>query len=60
VFFPERGARTDTPVHQRSDLPAGFEARGPAVIEEYGSTTVVGPDDRFSVGRLGEIHIRFA
>ena len=43
VFFAERGERLETPVYQRSALPTGFAARGPAVIEEYGSTTVVGP-----------------
>jgi N-methylhydantoinase A len=59
VFFPERSGRLETPVLGRSTLPIGFEAQGPAVIEEYGSTTVVGPDDRFRIGRLGEIHIQF-
>jgi N-methylhydantoinase A len=44
-------------VWQRVDLPVGFTADGPAVIEEYGSTTIVGPYDRFAVGRLGELHI---
>jgi len=28
------------------------------VIEEYGSTTIVGPFDTFEVGALGEIKIR--
>jgi N-methylhydantoinase A len=59
VFFAERGARIATPVLQRGSLDVGFEGAGPAVIEEYGSTTVVGPDDRFTVGRFGELHIRF-
>lgn len=59
VYFSERGARIDTPVYQRRNLPLGFSAGGPAIIEEYGSTTVVGPEDRFEIGQLGEIHIRF-
>jgi N-methylhydantoinase A len=58
VYFAERGARIDTPVYRREDLPIGFEAAGPAIVEEYGSTTVVGPDDRFAVGRLGEIRLQ--
>ncbi len=58
VYFSERGARIDTPVHDRRALQAGFESAGPAVIEEYGSTTIIGPDDSFSIGSLGEIHIR--
>lgn len=59
VYFVERRGRIDSPIYQRSALPIGFAAAGPAIIEEYGSTTVVGPDDRFEVGRLGEIHILF-
>jgi len=46
-----------TTIWRRAELPEGFAAGGPAVIEEYGSTTLVGPRDRFSVGRLGEIRI---
>ncbi len=57
VYFPERSARMVTPVYDRNSLPAGFTSAGPAVIEEYGSTTIVGPDDRFSIGSLGEIRI---
>jgi N-methylhydantoinase A len=59
VYFTERGARVDTPVYQRGALNPGFEAAGPAIIEEYGSTTIVGPDDRFRVGTLSEIRITF-
>ena len=60
VYFSERSARIDTPVYTRNSLPSGFESAGPAVIEEYGSTTIVGPDDHFTVGSLGEIRIRLA
>jgi N-methylhydantoinase A len=59
VYFNEAGTRMETSIYKRSELPVGFTALGPAVIEEYGSTTVVAPRDRFSVGRLGELHIRF-
>ncbi|MFT5487910.1 MAG: N-methylhydantoinase A [Alphaproteobacteria bacterium] len=58
VYFAERSGRVETPVLQRSSLPVGFSSDGPAVIEEYGSTTIVGPDDRFEIGRLGEIRIQ--
>jgi N-methylhydantoinase A len=57
VFFAERNSRIETPVFQRNALKVGFKSPGPAIIEEYGSTTVVGPDDRFEIGRLGEIRI---
>jgi N-methylhydantoinase A len=46
-----------TKVLQRRALPLGFVGEGPAVIEEYGSTTLIGPGDRFEVGRLGELRI---
>jgi N-methylhydantoinase A len=39
-------------------LPVGYTSEGPAIIEEYGSTTVVGPNDTFSIGEFGEIRIR--
>ena len=58
VYFHERAARLDTAIYQRAALPIGFSAAGPAVIEEYASTTVVAPGDRFTIGRLGEIRIR--
>jgi N-methylhydantoinase A len=58
VYFAEGGGRMDGLVYQRRELPAGFEGRGPALIEEYGSTTVVGPNDHFEIGPLGEIRIQ--
>ena len=38
-------------------LEPGFAADGPAVIEEYGSTTLIWPGDRFEIGGMGEIRI---
>ena len=46
-----------TPVYDRYSLGAGFSAEGPAIVEEYGSTTVVWPGDRFTVGTFGELQI---
>jgi N-methylhydantoinase A len=60
VYFAERARRLETPVYRRADLPIGFSSAGPAIIEEYGSTTVIGPDDNFSIGQLAEIRIRFS
>jgi N-methylhydantoinase A len=57
IYFPEAGARLSTAVFSRANLPLGFRSDGPVVIEEYGSTTLVGPNDRFEIGRLGEIQI---
>jgi N-methylhydantoinase A len=57
VQFGDAAGRLDTPVLERKQLPIGYRAKGPTIIEEYGSTTVVGPDDRFEIGALGEIRI---
>ncbi|MFN2643844.1 MAG: hydantoinase/oxoprolinase family protein [Burkholderiales bacterium] len=57
VFFPAHGGAVATKVFTRRSLPIGFKADGPAVIEEYGSTTLVSPADRFEIGPLGEIRI---
>ena len=60
VYFGARAARLDTPVYRREDLPVGFACNGPVVIEEYSSTTIVGPEDRVIVGALGELRITCA
>jgi N-methylhydantoinase A len=39
VYFSERPTRT--PVYQRDDIPASVKLRGPAIIAEYSSTTLV-------------------
>jgi N-methylhydantoinase A len=43
VYFPQTGFAPCT-VYSRYSLKPGMELRGPAVIEERESTTVVGPD----------------
>jgi N-methylhydantoinase A len=60
IAFPGHAERVETPVYQRLDLPIGFAAFGPAAIEEYGTTTIVAPDDRFRIGEIGEIRISIA
>jgi N-methylhydantoinase A len=57
VFFTQPGALVQTAVYDRAQLESGFAADGPAVIEEYGSTTILGQSDRFEIGALGEIRI---
>ncbi len=59
VYFAEVSGRLETPVYQRLSLQPGFTTAGPAIIEEYGSTTVVGPKDEIEVRKLGELHIWF-
>ena len=58
VYFAAAGGRVRTAVHRRADLPAGTVIEGPAVIEEYSATTILGPGERLSVGALGELTIR--
>ncbi|MDA0140798.1 hydantoinase/oxoprolinase family protein [Solirubrobacter sp. CPCC 204708] len=41
VYFD--GEPTDTPVYERSDLPAGARFEGPAVIDQLDTTTLVPP-----------------
>ena len=57
IFFLEESRFIDTEIHDRSLLAAGFAGRGPAVIVEYGSSTLVGPKDQYCIGDLGEIYI---
>jgi N-methylhydantoinase A len=39
----------ETPIYDRTVLPSGFQVLGPAVVEEFGSTTVVFPDQALAV-----------
>jgi N-methylhydantoinase A len=56
VYFGDHGWLKAT-IYDRASLPIGFVGGGPAVIEEYGSTTLVWPGDNFEVGGLHEIRI---
>jgi len=57
VYFGAAGGMIDADIHDRASLSPGFKGQGPALIEEYGSTTLVWPGDRFEVGDLGEIRL---
>ncbi len=46
-----------TEIYDRYALGADFAGHGPALIVEYGSSTLIGPRDTFKIGNLGEIHI---
>jgi N-methylhydantoinase A len=56
VYFAETGL-VQAEVFDRYALAPGFTVTGPAIIEEYGSTTVVWPGDRLEIGALREIRI---
>jgi N-methylhydantoinase A len=57
VFFGGDSGTQDASIFERTALPPGFAGAGPALIEEYGSTTLIAPGDRFEIGTLGEIRI---
>jgi N-methylhydantoinase A len=58
VYF--ENASCDTPVYDRAVLPPGLRLEGPAVVEEFGSTTVVFPGQRLDVDPHGILIIRSA
>ena len=58
VYFG--GAFSDTPIYDRVTLPAGFRLDGPAVVEEFGSTTVVFPGQWLEVDERGILIVRRA
>ena len=57
VHFDGAGSALETDIYDRDALEPGFAVAGPAVIEEYGSTTLIWPGDRFEIGGMGEIRI---
>jgi N-methylhydantoinase A len=57
IFFLEDDKFLPTQIYDRYALSHGFKGQGPALIVEYGSSTLVGPRDTFTAGTLGEIDI---
>jgi len=58
VYFD--GKFRDTPVFERAALGAGAQLAGPAIVEEFGSTTVVFPGQKLSVDAHGILVISAA
>lgn len=56
VFFEHAGF-VETPVYDRALLSCGDHISGPALIEEYASTTVVLPTDRVAIDSFGNLDI---
>ena len=50
----------EAPVWRREHLPAGFCFTGPAIVEEYGATMLLGTGDAATVGALGEISVEIS
>lgn len=57
VFFGPLGGFIECPVYYREKLKAGSEIKGPAIIGQMDSTTIVPPDDVANVDRFGNIII---
>jgi N-methylhydantoinase A len=60
AYFPEVADYLETPVYDRDSLVSGETYRGPALVEEEGSTLVVGPGGRFHVARSRNIIVELA
>jgi N-methylhydantoinase A len=57
VYFAEAGRWVDTPSYDRAALLAENRITGPALVEEYASTTVVHPGDIVTVDGFGDLVI---
>ncbi len=57
VRFDKHDAEIECPVYSRDELPTGAEFTGPALVSEYGSTTVLFPGDDLTVAATGELII---
>ncbi|MGQ9679241.1 MAG: hydantoinase/oxoprolinase family protein [Candidatus Bathyarchaeia archaeon] len=44
VFFEDLKSWVETPVYDRDRLTPGFQINGPAIVEQYDSTSVIYPD----------------
>jgi N-methylhydantoinase A len=57
VFLSNARKAVSCPIYQRADLGAGTRIKGPALIEEHGTTTVLFERDSCTVARSGELLI---
>lgn len=57
VYFNDSKVPVDCPTFKREFLTPGFKMTGPAVVQEYASTTVLFPGDTLIVADTGELLI---
>ncbi|MBP1731693.1 MAG: N-methylhydantoinase A/acetone carboxylase, beta subunit, partial [Deltaproteobacteria bacterium] len=57
VYFNDSKTPVDCPTFKRELLSPGFRITGPAVVQEYASTTVLFPGDTLTVAETGELLI---
>ncbi len=58
VYFAESGGLVECRVYDRYQLQPDFEVRGPAIVEEVDSTTVIHPGYGAVVDRFGNLFLR--
>ncbi|GEO25506.1 5-oxoprolinase [Alicyclobacillus acidoterrestris] len=57
VFFEDAEKPIDCPVYERDSLPPNYVLAGPALVQEYASTTVLYQGDTCTVSQTGELVI---
>jgi N-methylhydantoinase A len=57
MFDPNSGAFIDTPIYNRADLAPGAHIKGPAIVAEDDTTTVISPSFDAIVDRFGYIEL---
>lgn len=55
VYFDAGHGWVETPIYRRSDLPAGIEFAGPAIINEMSATSLILPGQTVRVDRWGNL-----
>jgi N-methylhydantoinase A len=60
VYFPESRDYVETTVYDRARLKPGVKIAGPAVVEEEGSTLVIGPGGSGRVATSGNLIVTLA
>ena len=57
VFFKDEADAIECPVYERQHLGAGDTFAGPAIVEEWNTTTIVHPGQRLEVDGCGNLII---
>ena len=60
IYIPEKRGYLSCPVYDRDKLYPGFKTKGPVIVEERTSSTVVLPGDVIEVDGLGNLVITMA
>ena len=55
AYFPELGDYAATAVYERSRLRPGARHQGPAIVEDQGSTLIIGPGAEWHVAESGNL-----